>query len=348
MPPPPDPGWGYGSGPPEVIFPASLDAMYVGAMIVVGWGLDTAEVVTITGIDYTHDAIYTTAFVNVHAAGETILAPTFPYEAANGDPAFTQQEMLGYLSRCQNEFLAACPVYYELSQQSLVFGQIFQDTPANCIEINRVSISQTYIAIASLTRASGTVTLASFDPHGLAAQSTVYIQNPTAGWGGVFEVLTVPSPTTLTYSQVAADDSTTGGAILYFNRMYETTQAEISMTNRNWQNGYATSPNQFFEDRSGLYKWGVGGKPASNYPVELLCSIRDTDTLGLLDGFLLSDVLVYLLKYGVLAYAFSKDGIQQDPARAKYCKMRFDRGCMAVNRYLDGFQLGAKQEMANA
>lgn len=328
---------GYSDPIGQLLGVASQNAMYVGAMIVIGWGLTTAEVVTITEIN-DDGTILTTTAVNSHNPGETVLAPTFPTQQVT-DPFYTQSEMLGYLSRAQNEFLAACPCYYELSQQSLTFGQIYQDTPANCIEINRVAISTTYIAITTLARASNTVTLTSEDPHGLGPKSTIFIQNPTAGWGGVFEVLTTPSPTTLTYRQDAADDATTAGAILYWKRMYETTQAEISMTNRTWQNGYQQNPTQWFEDRSGLYRWGAGGKPASNYPVELLCSIRDTDTLGLLDGFLVSDMLVYIIKYGVLGYAWSKDGIAQDPSRAAYCRARFDRGCMSVNRYLESFKL---------
>lgn len=335
---------GYSDPIGQLLGVASQDAMYVGAMIVLGWGLDTAEVVTITEIN-DDGTILTTTAVNPHDVGETVLAPTFPTQQPT-DPFFSQTEMLGYLSRAQNEFLAACPVYYQLSQQALAFGTIYQDTPANCIEINRVAISKTFIAVATLTRVSNTVTLASVDPHGLGPKSTIFIQNGATGWGGVFEVLTVPSPTTLTYRQDAADGTTTDGSILYWTRMYETTQAEISMTNRTWQNGFQQNPSQWFEDRSGLYRWGVGGKPASNYPVELLCSIRDTDTLGLLDGFLVSDLLVYIIKYGVLAYAFSKDGIQQDPSRAAYCRQRFERGCASVNRYLEGFNLGLKQEGA--
>lgn len=337
---------GYSDPIGQLLGVASQDAMYVGAMIVIGWGLDTAEVVTITEIN-DDDTILTTPAANSHSVGEIVLAPTFPKQQT-ADPIYTQSEMLGYLARAQNEFLSACPTYYELSQQSLTFGQIYQDTPANCIEINRVAISRTYIAVDTLARAANVVTLTSVDPHGLGPKSTIFVQNPTAGWGGTFEVLMVPSPTTLTYRQDGDDDETTGGAILYFVRMYETTQAEISMTNRTWQNGYQQNPTQWFEDRSGLYMWGTGGKPASNYPVELLCSIRDTDTLGLLDGFLVSDMLVYIIKYGVLAYALSKDGVQQDPGRAGYCRARFDRGCMAVNRYLEGFKLGMKQEASVA
>lgn len=309
-------------------------------MLVIGWGLETAEVVTITGMTAT-GYIYTTKFVNPHAAGETILAPTFPTQQVT-DSFFTQTEMLGYLSRAQNEFLADCPVYYQLSQQNLQYGQVFQDTPANCIEINRVAASTYYCVIASITIASGEATVVTESPHGLQVGSTIFIQNSETGFGGCYQVDSVPSPTSLTYPTESDDGTATGGAILYFSRIYETTQSEITMTDRTWRNDYVNTPNAWFEDRSGLYKWGVSGKPSSNFPVELLCSIRDTDTLGLLDGFLVNDTLVYLLKYKVLSFALSKDGVQQDPTRAAWCDERYKRGTMAVNRYLTGMQLGLK------
>lgn len=332
--------YGYGGGSPEVIKPASTIAMYDGALIVVGWGLDTAEVVTILHVTLT-GYIYTTAFVNVHGAGETILSPTFPTQQPT-DPFFTQQEMLGYLARAQNEFLSACPVYFELVQQTLIFGQIFQNTPDNCIELSRVAASQFFAQIATITRSGDSVLLVTTNPHGLQVGSTFFVQNGTDGFGGVFEALTVPTPSSLTYEQIADDGTATGGSVLYFSRLYETTSAELTMSDRNWRNKYANSPSAYFEDRSGLYMWGVSAKPSSNFPVELLMGIRDTDTLGLLDGFLVPDMLTYIVKYGALAYIFSKDGVQQDPTRAAYCRQRFEKGIVAVNRYIDGFTMGMK------
>lgn len=332
--------YGYGSGSPEVIKPASTTAMYDGALIIVGWGLDTAEVVTILHVTLT-GYIYTSAFVNVHNPGETILSPTFPTQAPT-DPFFMQSEMLGYLSRAQNEFLSACPVFYQLVQQNLVYGQIFQVTPGNCIELSRVAASQYFAVIATITRADNAVLLVTVDPHGLQVGSTIFVQNETAGFGGVFEVLTVPTKSSITYTQIADDGSATGGAILYFARIYETTQAELSMANRNWRNTFVNVPTSYFEDRSGLYMFGVGGKPSSNFPVELLMGIRDTDTLDLLSGFLVPDSAVFILKYGALSFALSKDGVQQDPTRAAYCRQRFERGIASVNRYIRGYEMGLK------
>jgi hypothetical protein len=314
--------------------------MYVGAQIVLGWGLTTQEVVTILGIT-SSGYIFTTTPVNSHSAGETILAPTFPTQQPT-DPHWTQPQLLGYLARANNEFLADCGCFYRTATQNLVFGEVFQNTPTNCIEINRVAASTIYTEVTSLTRASGEVTCVTVNPHGLVTGSTFTMQNSTAGFSGTFEVDSVPSPTSLTYPQDAADGTATGGAILYFQRLYESTQAEFTMTDRTWRNDFLPSPTAWAEDRAGLYRWLVNGKPSSNFPCELLMSVRDDDTFGLLSGFLIPDPLVYLLRYKVLEYCWLTDGVQQDPARAAYCRQRYDRGVMAVRRFLGGLELGLK------
>jgi len=328
--------------PGPVITVSNQTAMYDGAQAVVGWGLSTAEVVTITALN-SFNTINTTPLVNSHNPGETILGPTFPYEEPT-DPFWSQTQMLEWISRANNELLSQVPVAYALFYQNLTYGTIFQNTPPTCIEINRAAVSQYMTVITSLTRTGNVVTLVSESPHGLVPGSTCFIQSATVGFGGVFEVATVISPTSFTYPQVASNGSATGGSILYFSRMYETTQAERTQTDRAWRNEYAASPLQWFEDRSGLYRWGVGNKAASNYPVELLCSIRDSDTLGLLDGFLIPDTLVYLLSYKVMAYALSSENEQSDPVRAKYCEDRFQRGIAAINRYLLGMGIGSTSQ----
>jgi len=323
--------------PGPVITVSNQTAMYNGAQVVVGWGLSTAEVVTITSVN-SGGTINTSALVNSHNPGETILGPTFPYEETT-DPFWNQTQMLEWISRANNELLSQVPVAYALFYQNLTYGTIFQNTPSNCIEINRVAASTYYCALTSLTRTGNEVTAVTQSPHGLSKNSTLFIQNATAGFGGVFQVDTIISPTSFSYPQVAANGSATGGAVLYFSRIYETTSAEITMTDRTWRNEFVPTPTAWFEDRSGLYRWGVDGRPSSNYPVELLCSIRDSDTLALLDGFLVPDTLVYLIKYKVLAYALGSENEQSDPARATYCEQRFQRGVAAIRRYLDGYSL---------
>ena len=150
----------------------------------------------------------------------------------------------------------------------------------------------------------------------------------------MFQVSTVPTTRTLTYSQIAANATTTGGLIAYWTRLYESTQEELNMVNRQWQQtpGF---PSSFFEDRTGLYHWGLAPKPEVQTPVELLYSIRDADTLGLLDGFAVPDNVLYLCKWQALGYALEKIGVLQDMQRAAYCHERYNRGVLAVQRFVD-------------
>jgi hypothetical protein len=105
------------------------------------------------------------------------------------------------------------------------------------------------------------------------------------------------------------------------------------MQNPAWQSNSGT-PKSWFEDRTGVYGWGVGPVPDTNYYVELLTSIRGSTSLGMLDGFLVPDCFVPYIKYQSLAYAWSKAGVQRSPTLARYCQSRFDFGVMLADRFL--------------
>ena len=314
-------------------------AVYVGAMLVCDTGTN-AEVITLTDFDPVAGTI-TAVFANLHASGAALTGATFPTQQVT-DPIFTQSEMIGYVARAQNEFLEKVPVAMQLSYQQTATNQLYQPLPSNAIELNHVSLSQLSLPIVSLVRSGSVVTATFTDPHGLAINQTFWVVNPSgssnplgdASFYGVFQVASVPTSRTLTYLQYEADASTTGGTAAYFNRLYEVTQTELTMANRQWRNTPGT-PTSFFEDRSGNYQWGLGPIPAVGFPIEVLYSIRDSDTLTLLDGFLVADQILYVPKYLALSYIFSKDGVYHDSQRAKFCMERFKRGVMALNRWCD-------------
>jgi hypothetical protein len=101
-----------------------------------------------------------------------------------------------------------------------------------------------------------------------------------------------------------------------------------------WRNQFLTSLNSWYEDRTGLYQWGVGGNPATGFPLEILSSMRDTDTLALTDGFLAPDICLHLVKYKALEYAWSKEGECRSPMMAQYAAMRYQRGLLAARRWM--------------
>jgi len=318
----------------------TTNAMYIGALVVVDANTVNAEVVTVTAVvDATH---FTGDFANAHSSGASVSAATFPTQQPT-DPIFTQTEMLGYLSRAQNEFLTAVPSYFAFFQQNVVVGQIFQTTPSTAIQIERIAASPFQQSITSLTRSGNVVTAVFPYPHGLVQYNTFMVVNAlNTSFDGVFAVASVPSPTTFTYIQVGANAATTGGYIESMLRLYELTQEELSQQNRSWRYDSAGPLQNWFEDRSGLYGWGTGGLPSSNFPVELLCAVRDKDMLSLLDGFLVPDLCLHGVKYLTLNYIWSKNGIQQQPQMAEWALKRYAQVVMATQRWIEQMRMGTR------
>ena len=324
------------------------NAVYIGARLVVDPGTANQEIVTVTNVNPSASS-FTAGFNFAHPIGALVVGATFPVQAASGDPFFTQVEILSYIARAQHEFLASVPCIFGLNTQTVQFGQIYQQLVCDAIEMHRIASSSQYIALTSLTRSSGTVTAVSVSPHGLSATQKFSIYNPLdPSFVGAFKVAGVTNTTTFTYTQDQPDASTTGGAAVLWTRLYETSSEELSIQDPLWRNQNITKLSSWYEDRTGVYKWGVNGKPASAFPVEVLVSTRDTDTLAMTDGFLVPDVLVAYIKYGALRYVFEKDGEQRDPLRAKYCAMRFARGIATTQRWLDGMGIGTGMQKAAA
>lgn len=326
---------------------ASTFYMYPGAQLVIGVrnpllppSSNHVEVVTVTSI--TSPTQFVATFALTHTAGTAVWAPTFPTQEAT-DPIFTQAEMLQYLSRAQNEFLTAVPCFYERFFQTVAQGQIYQNTPPTAILIDRIAASPIDIGIVSLTRVNNNVTLVAAQPTGFQKYSTFAVNNPSdTSYSGAFAVSSVISPTSFTYPQIGADASIATGTIQAMSRLYEVTQEELVQQNRSWQVNYVGPLQSWFEDRAGLYRWGVGGLPQAAYPVELLCAIRDTDTLGLTDGFLLPDPVIHGLKYLTLSYAWSKDGVASQPQMAEFAMKRYAQVVMATQRYIQAMKMGTK------
>jgi hypothetical protein len=339
------------AGQLQVTLP-TLTGLYAGALVVLGWGSSTAEVLTVVSTSPSPanpgpGAALLSAPSFTHVTGETLLAPTFPTQQPT-DPLFTQSEMLGYLARAQNNFLNKTPLVFALSQQALAYGQQYQATPPTAVEIERVAsingLTQT-ASLATVTRAAGVVTAIltapapspAFTP-GLAIQ-VQGVTDPTYNTAtATVTILTTSADNlTLTWAQAGSDSTSTGGQCgpPYLTRMYETSQEQLTMRDPSWQaNPSSLPPTSWYEDRTGVYQWGVAPVPRGNYFAEILTSQRDSETLALTDGFLLPDIFIPYVKYGVLAAAWSKDGEQRSPTLARFCQSRFDFGVMLAERFL--------------
>lgn len=315
---------------------ASMAAIYPGAMLVVDTGVNQ-EVVTIASLGVTGSPPVPAFFADYnlpHLSGTRVSAATFPLQSAT-DPLFTQSEMLGYLSRAQNQFLLDVPCIFQLSVQTVLYAEQLQFAPTNTVEMERIASSTSIVTLVSLTRIGGLVTAVSNVSHGLATGQKFSILFSAPGYAGSFVVATVPSDTSWTYVQAGSDGYTTEGSLGLWSRLYEVTQQELGMRNPAWRSRHITRLNSWYEDRTGLYQWGVDGIPAANIPVEILASVRDSDSLQLSDGFLVPDPLLHYVKYKALETCFTKDGEMRDPLRAAYCLMRYQRGVAAARRWMD-------------
>ena len=336
---------------PTLGFP--VPAVYVGAQLIIDSGL-SQEIITVSAFNPSATPPTITAtFALPHASGVQLIGVTFPTQAASGDPFWTQSEILSYIARAQNQYLADVPLIFALNTQNVTVGQVLQPLVCDSIEIHRIASSSPNVALASLSRLNGVVTATSTSPHGLIPNEKFAIfQSPDPNFDGAFKVATVPSTTTWTYSQGGPNELVSGGGYAgLWLRLLEVSQSELAMQNPMWESAFTTSLKSFWEDRSGLYAFGLGGRPSSSFPIEVLCSIRDSDVLQLTDYFLVPDPMLHYMRYKALEYCFSKDGEQRDPQRAAYCKSRYDRGVAITRRWMGwagGMGGRAQQEMAMA
>jgi hypothetical protein len=333
---------------PQTVTVASTDALYPGAQIVVNDANPAlVEAITVTAVSIPASTL-TATFANAHAINTQLLGGTFPTQQST-DPLFTQAEVLSYLARAQNEFLSKVPLIFAFSSPTISLGAIYQATPANAIEMERVALRTGYnfVQIATIARAGGVVTaqLVAEPSPDFTVGLPVYVQGVTDNSysGGPFTLTSGTSPTSLavSWAQAGANSTSSGGNVgpPTLTRLYETTQEQIAMRDPQWfYNARSPVPLSWFEDRTGLYGWGVAPPPQSSFPAEVLYSTRGPDTLNLLSTFAAPDLVNYLIKYKAMEYMYSKNGEMRSPQSADYCRQRFDRGVMIVDRYLQNLQ----------
>jgi hypothetical protein len=328
-----------------------VSAVYEGAQLLIDTGL-AQEIISVSAFNaaVTPPTI-TATFALPHVAGVQLIGPTFPTQAMSGDYFYSQTEILSYLARAQNVFLSDVPLIFAINLQTVQYGQTIQPFPCDVIEAHRIASSAQNVALASLTRLNNSVTAVSASPHGLIPnEKFAIIQSPDPNFDGVFRVTSVPDNLHWSYVQVGPNANVSGGGIAgLWLRLLEVSQEELAMQNPQYANNFITSLRAWSEDRAGLYQWMVAGRPSSNFPCEILCSIRDTDILQMTDSFLVPDVTLHAVRYKALQFCLEKDGEMRDSQRAQYCKMRYDKVVMAAKRWL-GWQGGmaAKPQQQNA
>jgi hypothetical protein len=342
-------GFGFGLGDYATLSVPIEFYLYPGALIVVDYRGPNEEVAEVTSVDFPSNTFYAT-FVNSHSAGERVFAPTFPTQQPT-DPLWTQAEMLGYLADAQNELLAQVPIVLELfPDQQWQLGVTTYALPATAIELERVAVQNNSLdyALSTLTRTAGVVTAMTTTPTPFSPLLAVYVNGvadssfnsltpASSDWFSLTGVSADGYTLTWNVPSTYSDASSTGGTIsqLLYQRLYESSQDQLAMRDPYWfYNQESDVPTIFYEDRTGVYQYGVAPQPRAGFYADLIASQRDSTALTLLDGFVAPDIFVYAIKYKTLQYALTKDGEQRSPMLARYAGQRFDMTVQLARRFL--------------
>lgn len=121
----------------------------------------------------------------------------------------------------------------------------------------------------------------------------------------------------------------------------------VAQTDLDWlspeSEGAGPNPRYWYQD--GLSQaYAVFPVPQRNDTAELFYSKKSGTTVQLLDSLLVPDCMAFILKWGVLARALSKDGDGRDPARAAFAQRWFDLWVEISKKFLDGVQGRTKRD----
>lgn len=145
-----------GTQSPLIVDPA----IYVGAMLIVGYGTANQEIITVTAIGTSG---FTATFAKNHNGGEVIKGCTFPsgqvnqYNSSNISsgatvaPLFTQAEILDYVRVVQADFLERTRHIYNVATVNFLTGNPMASVPADCIRVERADIGGTFLWPVSRT-----------------------------------------------------------------------------------------------------------------------------------------------------------------------------------------------------
>jgi hypothetical protein len=115
----------------------------------------------------------------------------------------------------------------------------------------------------------------------------------------------------------------------------ETSQSNLDGYDYRWNSAALATPQSYYRDKIGVQKLGIWPRQANTVPTEIVYTQRGAELMGLGDGFLMPDMYLGIVKYGVLARAYSKDGAQQSPGMAKFWGLKYETGVKLAKVILD-------------
>lgn len=118
--------------------------------------------------------------------------------------------------------------------------------------------------------------------------------------------------------------------------LFNVAQTDLDGLDPGWQqSSVPPNPQYWYQDGINL-SFGVAPVIQRNDTSELFYSQKAGTVAGLLDQLLVPDAMTFILKYGILARCWSKDGEQRDPTRGKFCQSFYDLFCLICSKFMNG------------
>ena len=119
--------------------------------------------------------------------------------------------------------------------------------------------------------------------------------------------------------------------------LYNVAQSDVDWVDPAWMQ-LSIKVDSWYQDNLNFATFGISPPPPTNLVAELFYSqkLPLNTTITVLSPLLVPDVMVWILKYGILARAWSKDGEQRDLARAAAAQQIYDMFVLVSQKFLMG------------
>lgn len=117
------------------VTPGSMAGIYLGAILLIDFGSIFQEQIAVTAVT---PITFTANFTNPHSSTALVVGATFP-SGQTDHPLFTQNEIMGYITDTQNDFLLKTRSIYGVSAVPVSPGNRFYTQPIIAIRVERIA-----------------------------------------------------------------------------------------------------------------------------------------------------------------------------------------------------------------
>lgn len=122
---------------------------------------------------------------------------------------------------------------------------------------------------------------------------------------------------------------------------------ELDLQDPTWRSQTEpNTPTAWHQDEVNTGRFGFKPAPQVGGNADVWHSVRGPSSVVLTDTLVVPEIFAHILKYGILARCYSKDGEQRDPQRADYADKRFQFGIMLADKFMEGINAKLGQSAA--